>query len=163
MFDDDITIEDTMQVQAVYANDVSLNYTLCAYSPWEGFEIKFHGTRGELTHRHVEVHGVFAGERDRAAPDDAFSTILHVAGQKPEIVDVWKGSGGHGGADPVMLGYLFNPDGMEPDRYRRGSTHIDGAWSILTGIAANASIASGATIEVDAMLAENGIELPRSW
>ena len=28
VFDEDITIEDTMQVQASYANDVSLNYTL---------------------------------------------------------------------------------------------------------------------------------------
>ena len=33
VFADDITIEDTMQVQVQYANDVSLNYTLCAYSP----------------------------------------------------------------------------------------------------------------------------------
>ncbi len=51
MFADDITIEDTMQVQVEYANKTSLNYTLVAYSPWEGLEVKFHGTKGELTHR----------------------------------------------------------------------------------------------------------------
>jgi predicted dehydrogenase len=163
VFAEDITIEDTMQVQVAYANGVQLNYTLCAYSPWEGFEIKFYGTKGELTHRHVEVHGVFAGERDRAAPDDAFTTILHVAGKKPEAIETWKGAGAHGGADPVMLGYLFDPEGVEPDRYNRGSTHVDGAWSILTGIAANAAMAGGETIDVDALLAANGIELPRSW
>ncbi len=160
VFADDITIEDTMQVQVKYANDVFLNYTLCAYSPWEGLEIKFHGTKGELTHRHVEVHGVFGGVRDKAQ-EDAMSTTLHLAGGLPEAVDVWAGHGDHGGADPVMLGYLFEPESMEPDRYNRASTHKEGAWSILTGIAANASIASGQTVDVDKMLAEAGISLAR--
>ncbi len=67
VFDADITIEEPMQVQVRYANDVFLNYTLCAYSPWEGLEIKFHGTKGELTHRHIEVHGVFGGQRDKSS------------------------------------------------------------------------------------------------
>ena len=160
VFADDITIEDTMQVQVKYANDVFLNYTLCAYSPWEGLEIKFHGTKGELTHRHVEVHGVFGGVRDKAQ-EDAMTTTLHLAGGLPEAIDVWAGHGDHGGADPVMLGYLFEPESMEPDRYARASTHKEGAWSILTGIAANASIASGQTVDVDRMLAEAGISLAR--
>jgi predicted dehydrogenase len=165
VFAEDITIEDTMQVQVEYANGVSLNYTLCAYSPWEGLEIRFHGTKGELTHRHVEVHGVFGGVRDRATPDDMFETILHLAGERPRKVDVWMPSeaGGHGGADPVMLGYLFDAGNVEPDRYRRGSTHIDGAWSILTGIAANTSIATGESVDVDQLLADNSITLPRHW
>lgn len=165
VFAEDVTIEDTMQVQVQYANNVSLNYTLCAYSPWEGLEIRFHGTKGELVHKHIEVHGVFGGERDRSTPDDAFETTLHLAGERAKDVPVWrpKTSGGHGGADPVMLGYLFDAPNVEPDRYKRGSTHVDGAWSILTGIAANASIASGEAIDVDHMLSENGIELPRKW
>lgn len=160
VWDDDITIEDTMQVQVEYANKTTLNYTLCAYSPWEGVEVKFHGTKGELTHRHVEVHGVFGGERD-LTNRDAMETTLHVAGQAPEAIDVWAGIGDHGGADPVMLGYLFDAEGVGPDKYKRGSTHVDGAWSILTGIAANASMASGQVTDVDAMLAENGIDLTK--
>ena len=72
---DDITIEDTMQVEVEYANKVTMNYTLQAYSPWEGLEIKFRGTKGDLTHRHVEVHGVFGGKRQKAeggqSPDEA--------------------------------------------------------------------------------------------
>ncbi len=160
VFADDITIEDTMQVQVKYANDVFLNYTLCAYSPWEGLEIKFHGTKGELTHRHVEVHGVFGGVRDKSA-DENMTTVLHLNGQRPQQIDVWAGHGDHGGADPVMLGYLFDPAGMEPDRYNRASSHREGAWSILTGIAANAAIASGQTVDVDKMLSEAGIVLER--
>lgn len=160
VFDDDITIEDTMQVQTRYANDVSLNYTLCAYSPWEGVEVKFHGTKGELTHRHVEVHGVFGGERD-LTNRDSMTTELHVAGKKPEQIKVWEGTGDHGGADPVMLGYLFDAENVGPDKYKRGSTHVDGAWSILTGIAANESMATSGSVDVDALLVANGITLER--
>ena len=160
VFADDITIEDTMQVQVLYANDVMMNYTLCAYSPWEGLEITFHGTKGELRHKHTEVHGVFGGSRDKAEHD--MVTTLHLHGERPRDVPVWQGTGGgHGGADPIMLGYLFNAAGMEPDRYNRASSHKEGAWSILTGIAANASIAGAGRVDVDAMLRDAGITLAR--
>lgn len=158
VFASDITIEDTMQVQVGYRSGAMLNYTLCAYSPWEGLEIRFHGTKGELTHKHVEVHGVFGGKRERPV-EDAMTTTLHVAGKPHEKIEVWAGEGDHGGADPVMLGYLFDPAGMEPDLYGRSSTHVDGAWSILTGIAANQSIETGETTHIARMLAENGIAL----
>ncbi|RYE10949.1 MAG: Gfo/Idh/MocA family oxidoreductase [Hyphomicrobiales bacterium] len=156
----DITIEDTMQVEAAYANGVFLNYTLCAYSPWEGLEITFQGSKGDLTHKHVEVHGVFGGQRDKAAGEN-MTTTLHLAGQRPQQIDVWAGEGDHGGADPVMLGYLFDPATMPEDKYGRASSHREGAWSILTGIAANKAIATGTKVDVDAMLAEAGIELGR--
>lgn len=159
VFDQDITIEDTMQVHAVYANGTTLNYTLCAYCPWEGLEIKFYGTKGELTHRHVENHGVFGGKNQMDVVE-SISTTLHLAGQAPRNLEVWTGQGGHGGGDPVMLDHLFDPNAAQ-DPYGRGSSHIDGAWSILTGIAANASIASGETIHMDSFLASHGIDLPR--
>lgn len=163
VFADDITIEDTMQVSAQYASGASLNYTLVAYSPWEGLEVKFHGTKGELTHKHIEVHGVFAGgHRERGGDQEveAMSTELHLAGGLPQLLDVWTGKGSHGGADPIMLGYLFDPQHMEADKYGRASDQVSGAWSILTGIAANQSIArNGERIDIDAMLQEAGIVL----
>jgi hypothetical protein len=160
VFDADIDIEDTMQVQVGYASGASANYTLCAYSPWEGLEVKLHGTRGELSHRHVEVHGVFGGRRARMETDN-MQTVVHVAGEPPQSIEVWQGEGDHGGADPVMLGYLFDPAGSGTDPYARGSSHVDGAWSILTGIAANESMRTGRTVDIDDFLAEAGIALPR--
>jgi hypothetical protein len=91
------------------------------------------------------------------------TTTLYLAGEPPRELEVWEGTGDHGGADPVMLGYLFDP-AKAPDRYGRSSTFVDGAWSILTGIAANASIATGETIHIDRFLAEHGINLPpKRW
>ena len=87
------------------------------------------------------------------------TTELHLAGEKPVMIDVAQGKGTHGGADPVMLGYIFAPDTMEPDRHSRASDHISGAWSILTGIAANASIETGSAVDIQTMLRSRGIRI----
>ncbi|WP_299820180.1 Gfo/Idh/MocA family protein [uncultured Roseibium sp.] len=158
VFDEEIGIEDTMQAHIRYASGVTANYTLTAYAPWEGLEIKFQGTKGDLTHRHVEVHGVFGGQREEAG-NEAVTTELHLAGRKPEMLDVPHGEGHHGGADPVMLGYIFDAENMEPDRYGRASDHVAGGWSILTGIAANASIETGSAVNIASMLRARGIQL----
>ncbi|MBQ4258892.1 MAG: gfo/Idh/MocA family oxidoreductase, partial [Lachnospiraceae bacterium] len=61
-------------------------------------------------------------------------------------VPVEKGVGGHGGGDPVLLEDIFgNPD---PDPFNRAASHVDGAMSILTGICANKSIATGMPINL---------------
>ena len=157
VFSSEISIEDTMQVQVGYANGVSMNYSLCAYSPWEGYEIVFHGTEGELSHRHVGVHGIFGGTRHEA-DDSATTTLLHRHGEPPRQLDVWSGEGDHGGGDPVMLDDLLNP-AAAVDPYRRRSSHVEGAWSILTGIAANVSMERGQTVRVADLLREAGVRL----
>ena len=134
-----------------------MNYTLCAYSPWEGYEIVFSGTEGELTHRHVGVHGIFGGTRHHA-DDTATTTVLHRHGEEPRQVDVWSGEGDHGGGDPVMLDQLLNPAASQ-DPYLRRSSHVDGAWSILTGIASNVSMERGQTVTIAALLRDAGIRL----
>ena len=159
VFDADIGIEDTMQAHISFANGTEANYSLVAYSPWEGLEIKFQGTKGELTHRHVEVHGVFGGERAHA--EDAAETELHLAGQEPRPLNVPQHKGAHSGADPVMLGYIFAPEAQVADAFGRASDHVAGGWSILTGIAANLSIDTGSVVDIDQLLRSRSIDLPR--
>ena len=155
VFAPDISIEDTMQVQVGYANQAMMNYTLCAYSTWEGFEVIFYGTEGELTHRSVEVHGVFGGVRQQADKSEV-STTLRRHGEPARSLPVWSGEGDHGGGDPVMLGYLFDTSAA-PDKYERMASHVDGAWSIIAGLAANRSMETGGTVDVQQMLDEAGI------
>ena len=47
-----------------------------------------------------------------------------------------------------MLEDLFGVDPPE-DKYMRAADYVEGAWSILTGISANRSMATGAPVKVD--------------
>jgi hypothetical protein len=69
---------------------------------------------------------------------------------QPYEVPVVSGTGGHGGGDNVMLTDLFGKP--EPDRFKRAAGVSDGAASIMTGVAANKSIASGLPVRVKDML-----------
>ena len=59
----------------------------------------------------------------------------------PYLVEIEDAEGGHGGGDPVLLDDVLGDPPPEP--FRRRASHVDGAWSILTGIAANTSIRTG--------------------
>jgi hypothetical protein len=50
----------------------------------------------------------------------------------------------------VLLNDLFGRP--EPDPFNRAASHVDGAWSILTGIAANRSIRTGLPVDVDSLV-----------
>ena len=58
--------------------------------------------------------------------------------------------GGHGGGDVALLNDLFGERKEEHSHMAAG--HVDGAMSILTGIAANQSIATGLPVDVDGLL-----------
>jgi len=62
-------------------------------------------------------------------------------------VEVWRSEGGHGGGDPIMLQSLFACEPPE-DKYKRAADERAGAWSILTGIAANRSIERGQPVRI---------------
>lgn len=65
-------------------------------------------------------------------------------------VEVVKGKGGHGGGDLLLLQDLFgNP---VKDEFNRAASHVDGAMSILTGIAGNLSLNMGQAVKVDELI-----------
>jgi hypothetical protein len=65
---------------------------------------------------------------------------------EPYEVPIVESAGGHGGGDPILLNDIFGQP--LPDRFNRAASHVDGAMSILTGIAANKSIATGLPVQV---------------
>jgi predicted dehydrogenase len=154
VFGEPITIEDTMNVTTRYRNGVLLSYCLIAYSPWEGLRVAITGTKGRIELEVAEnvSHLLSDGQATTAeASKGAFKTTRMRAypmfGQ-PYNVDVPLGEGGHGGADPVMLEQLFSTN-PPPDPFNRAASHIDGAASVLTGIAANKSIQTGQMVNID--------------
>ncbi|HUJ11387.1 MAG TPA: Gfo/Idh/MocA family oxidoreductase [Verrucomicrobiae bacterium] len=138
VFGDGISIEDTMNVLVRYRNGAQMSYSLTAYCPWEGYRVAFNGTKGRIEFKEVEA--MEGGE-----PSQRIMVFPHW--QKPYPVQIPPAIGGHGGGDAPLVEELFgNPP---PDPYQRAASHIDGARSILTGVAANLSFATGQPVEVD--------------
>jgi predicted dehydrogenase len=157
IFAADIDIEDTFRVQAQYRNGTVLNYSLIAFSAWEGYAITFYGTDGVLAHKYVE-NSTINGANTATRRAEQVETTLTKFGREAQIIDVWKGEGEHGGGDPVMLDMLFDPDGAAEDKWRRQADFRAGGWSILTGIAANRSlIVKGPVVVADLV---DGLEVP---
>jgi predicted dehydrogenase len=158
VFSAGIDIEDTVDVAVAYRNGARMSYSLHAFMPWEGYVVAFNGSKGRLEHVCMETV-YFSG--DGSVPGE-----LRPEGTKIKIfphfrsgyeVEIWQGKGSHGGADPVMLQHLFEHDPPK-DKYLRAADQRAGAWSILTGVAANRSMERGQPVRVDDLV--RGLEEP---
>ena len=138
------TIEDTMGVMVRYKNKAILTYSLNAYLPWEGFNVNINGSKGRIEMKVVEKSYVNSGgeKADEGALKEKTITVFPMFAA-PYQVEIEEGVGGHGGGDPVLLKDIF--DKPSDDRFNRAASHVDGAMSILTGIAGNISLAHRAT------------------
>ena len=137
-----------MNVLVKYEKGTTMSYSLNAYSPYEGFRVVLTGTKGRIEMEVIEAvytngsgdsskEGVVLGKK---------ITVYPMFGDAYEVPIV-EGKGGHGGADPIMLNEIFGSD-VPKDDLDRAATHIDGAYSIMTGICANKSIASGLPVNI---------------
>lgn len=151
VFGDGISIEDTMGVMVRYANKAIMTYSLNAYLPWEGYRVAFNGSKGRIQVLVAENTYVNAGgAKEVEGSAKKISIAVFPMFGEPYEVDVPMTGGGHGGGDPVLLNDLFGTP--VPDRFNRAASHVDGAMSILTGIAANKSIATGLPVQVDSLV-----------
>ena len=147
VFGDNISIEDTMNVLVQYKSGAQLSYSLNAYSPYEGFRVFVTGTKGRIEMNVTEavyINGSGASKNEGVVNGKSI-TVFPMHGE-PYNVEIPEGKGGHGGGDSVLLNDIFGTP--VPDPFNRAASHIDGAMSILTGIAANKSIASGMPVDV---------------
>ncbi|MBN2300891.1 MAG: Gfo/Idh/MocA family oxidoreductase [Lentisphaerae bacterium] len=148
VFSPKIDIEDNMNVVVSYRNGVKMSYSLNAFMPWEGYHISFNGTRGRLEHKCEESVYVSGDDSVQGALKKEGTWTKIYPHWKPSYgVDVWAGEGGHGGGDELLLKNVLVSDNV-PDKYMRAADHRAGAWSILTGVAANHSIKTGLPVRV---------------
>ena len=158
VFSDQIDIEDSMNLVVAYASGAKMSYSLNAFMPWEGYTVVFNGTRGRLEHKceetvYINGDGSIPGEL--IAEGTTIKIFPHW--QPAYAVEVWSGKGGHGGGDRLLLDDIFNPEAAD-DKYLRAADQRSGAYSILTGIAANRSMERGENIRIDDLV--QGIGLP---
>jgi len=151
VFGDGINIEDTLGVMVTYKNKSILTYSLNAYLPWEGFIVSFNGSKGRMEVQVREQSYINSGgsKEDEGKLEEKSIRILPMFGE-PYEVEVEEREGGHGGGDPILLQDLFGVP--EEDEFNRAASHVDGATSILTGIAGNISLKTGQAVKVDDLI-----------
>jgi predicted dehydrogenase len=146
VFSDRIDIEDTMHLVVAYDSGATMSYSLNAFMPWEGMSISFSGSKGRLesvNRESVYISGDGSVPGEFLAEGTTLRLFPHF--QPPRELEVWRGEGGHGGGDVRLLDDIFSPDPPE-DKYMHAADHRAGAYSILTGIAANRSFETGKEI-----------------
>jgi len=160
VFRNEIDIWDKMSAQIIYANGVTVNYSLTTYSPYEGWKLAFNGMNGRIDawedipfmHADVDQANKHAQEmnQNNANKPDGFEEIFVMDNfaQKGETIYVPKYNSGHGGGDSRMQDLIFkNPTNENPFKIMAGSR--DGAMSCLIGIAARKSIALNRSVKIE--------------
>ena len=161
VFSDDISIEDTMGVLVKYKSGAILTYSLNAYLPWEGFIVNINGSKGRIELKVLEQPNITEKEEkevicaaskdaNSARIEDSIALTVYPMFGKPWEEEIIEEVGGHGGGDPILLNDIFGVPKADP--YNRKASVVDGAMSILTGIAANKSIASGLEVKIDELV-----------
>ncbi|MFN2234017.1 MAG: Gfo/Idh/MocA family oxidoreductase [Anaerolineales bacterium] len=158
VFSSEIDIEDNIQAVVNYRSGASLSYSLQAFMPWEGYTVAFNGSKGRLEHICMETSYTSG---DGSIPGELIpqgtKISIHPLFQAAYDVEVDESGGGHGGADPLLMADIFASEKPD-DPYLRAADQRAGAYSILTGIAANLSIQQGRPIQVDSLV--KGLEFP---
>jgi predicted dehydrogenase len=162
VFGDGISIEDTMSVMVKYTNKAVMTYSLNAFCPWEGYRVCFNGTKGRLEFNVVEKSFLTAGTAEdltvpgmREMDGDKKEMVPEIIFQplwgKPQVIEYEQGDkGGHGGGDIRLLRDVFV--GVEDNSLGHAAGYVDGAKSILTGIAANQSFRTGLPVDVASLV-----------
>jgi len=157
VFSSRIDIEDSMNLVVNYESGAIMSYSLNAYLPWEGYIVTFNGARGRLEHKCMETVYISGdGSVPGALQSDGTSIRIYPHFKPAYEVNVWQAIGGHGGGDTLMLQDIFVPSG-EPDRYLRAADQRAGAYSILTGIAANLSMEHKQPVQVASLVQAIGM------
>lgn len=140
VFGKTMDIEDTMNLVVRYNTGAIMSYSLNAFTPWEGYRVSFNGTLGRLEHQCVESVYISGDNRVQGATIPQGTTITLYPHFKPaRSIRVRTAKGGHGGGDFPLLQSLFLPK-QPADPCRRAAGVASGAYSILTGVAANKSM-----------------------
>ena len=152
VFGADIDIEDTMNVVVRYNTGAYMSYCLNSFCPWEGYRLAINGTKGRLEQQTVETVYISG---DGTVPGETIKKGTHIR-IFPHFADAYEvelrvAKGGHGGGDSPLLEGLFSPNPPD-DPLKRAADWVEGAYSILTGVCANRSMATGLPVKVDEMV-----------
>jgi len=150
VFSPDIDIWDTRAATIGYSGGAIMAYSLNNYAPFEGYRVAVIGTEGRVE-MDVHEHAYISGADGKLSVEKGTRGIRITAFpifKKHYDVPIERAKGGHGGGDVRLLSDVFLKDEQPPDPFGRAAGGLDGAYSILVGIAARRSIESGKPIRL---------------
>jgi len=151
VFRDGIDIEDTMSVLINYRNGVTLNYSLNAFCPEEGYRVTLTGDKGRIEYselyRSYDINGQL--NEVHAAGQEGEQRFLRVLPlhKAPYTLDIPRLAGSHGGGDTLLQEQIFS-ESAPADPFARSAGHEQGIASALVGIAANRAIETGNSVKI---------------
>jgi predicted dehydrogenase len=137
VFREDVDIFDKMCASIKYANGVQVSYSLTAYSPYEGYRIAFNGTKGRIDAWIQESNPTHDGDYDEIMVTRNFGKRNYIRIPQAE---------GHGGGDKIMHDKIWRK--IKDDPFKQSANVRDGAFAILTGVAARKSCDSGKPVKI---------------
>lgn len=143
VFKEDVDIYDTMSAIVKFSSGVSMNYSLNAAMPYEGYSIAFNGTKGRLDVRDYERQPWEAKEVQEAYLTKNFTNRR----EKLEMPNI---RGAHYGGDDRLQKVIFQ-NAEVPDYLKLPSARA-GAMSCLTGIAARTSIEKARPVKISELI-----------
>jgi predicted dehydrogenase len=148
VFDNEIDIYDTMQINIKYKNGVVMSYTMDAFMPYEAQKMAINGDKARLDVRF-----------NKRQPWDVPATYEFRLTDNFGKTKTWlvkDDPGVHGGADNEIRAMIFDKNFKDPLKKHAGSRA--GVLSSLIGIAARESIKTGEVISIDDM-----VKFPKRW
>lgn len=142
VFREDVDIYDSMSAVVKYSNGVSMNYSLNAAMPFEGYRLAFNGTKGRLEVRDYE--------RQPWKVEKESTAFLSKSFGKHEEIEIPHVAGGHSGGDDRLRDVIFK-NAKVPDYLALPSARA-GAMSCLTGIAARTSIEQKRPVQISELV-----------
>jgi predicted dehydrogenase len=159
VFRDDIDIYDTMSLTAKYRCGAFLTYSLVAYSPYEGFRVTFTGDRGRLEQTVFKPSHLILGqsEKELSAQQNRQGgkslngeIVVQKLFNESRKIPLKTAEGGHWGGDPLLRNWLFSSgESRNEDPFGCAAGWEQGLASVLLGLGANESIATGKIINLN--------------
>lgn len=138
----DIDIYDTMAVTVQYDKGAVMSYSLNATTPYEGWHAVINGSKGRLEIDNYEQGIEAEAPQNHIRFYDLENNVTDYA--------ITKSTGGHGGGDERIRKMLFLENVPDPMGHAAGA--IDGAYSVLVGVAANKSIKEQTVVNIEDLL-----------
>jgi len=150
VFGKGIDIEDTMNLVVRYDSGAFLSYSLNAFSPWEGFNFAFNGTRGRLEFDKIGLP-VGGGTELPGGMREGYQIRVYPHFKPAINIPAKSGKGGHGGGDNGIMTDLFSAHPPK-DPLMRAANYASGAMSVLIGAAANISMRTDQPVRIDRLV-----------